>query len=67
MINVKVNISVHDAQEAAIELEHISQLIHQGFPSGDGWEISGEVEKEPEIQLEDETGPISPEELADLI
>lgn len=46
MIKFKAEFEWHDREAVALQLEHISGLIRDNYPSGDGWSIEGEEGKE---------------------
>ena len=53
MLNFKTEFEGFKKKEIADELEHISMLIRQGYPSGDGWSMEGNEEKEPVIEADE--------------
>ena len=58
MIKLTAEFEWHNKEAVALQCEHISQLILQGYIKGDGWEITGEEESEKVIQIEDEEDEI---------
>jgi hypothetical protein len=46
MIKLTASFEWHNKESIQLELEHIGQLIMQGYTSGEVWEITGEEEKE---------------------
>lgn len=51
MIQLEIKIEEHDKQAAALEAEHISQLIMNNYTSGRGWKLTGEEEGEPKVEI----------------
>lgn len=47
MIKLKLEVEQYNQDSLAIEIEMVSQLIHQGYTAGEGWEVTGVEEKEP--------------------
>lgn len=60
MIRITIDIEEHNKRDVRLALEHISYLIEQGYPGGEGWKIDGSEEPYPkqdtqEEPLDDET------------
>lgn len=51
MIIVNIEVAEFTTHGAGLEVEHIGQLIAQGYTSGAGWKASGEEEKEPDDDI----------------
>ena len=54
-IQILINTSVANIEEATLEVEHIAQLIARGHTHGDGWMIGGTNEKSVELLEDNET------------
>jgi len=54
MIHIKIDTETHDTHAMALEIEQISQLIAQGQKAGENWTLTGEDEKEPIVEDDDE-------------
>lgn len=48
-IEINLKIPLKNREEVVAELNHIAILIEQGYPSGDGWSITGEDEKSEDL------------------
>ena len=54
MIKFKGEFEWNDKQAIILQLEHIGQLIQQGWTKGDGWEIEGKEQAEPKTEDDEE-------------
>lgn len=47
MIRITIDIEEHNKRDVRLALEHISYLIEQGYPGGEGWNLEGEEQAYP--------------------